>query len=196
MEIRQFEKLQQRRYFSRCTYEILKDGVEVDFVSPLQRRKYKIAYENVAENAMLSRVSSRAAFWLTLAFAVLGILTAAFTPFIPASLAMFALGFIALVYLRLSFCEMTTYGSLTFLKDRPSHALLVRFVGLMQARRRDYLRESYLLGSDLAALSADAIQKLVWLKQQGAINEAEFERLKADVIERSRWSVAQPPSSN
>jgi hypothetical protein len=69
------------------------------------------------------------------------------------------------------------------------------FMAVVQKKKVEYLKTKYLFGFD-SSDSADVIRKLLRLKEQGAITDEEFEKLKKDVILRSGGMNIQPPSMN
>ena len=70
-------------------------------------------------------------------------------------------------------------GPLVFEIRRRSRAELERFLGELENRRIAHVRSHVLAGG---GSDADELRKLVWLKNEGAITDEEFERLKQRIL--------------
>jgi hypothetical protein len=83
--------------------------------------------------------------------------------------------------------------ALVLMKDRPTPHAMREFLARVQARKREYLAEQYLLGTHEGAL-VDATHKLDTLRKQGSISDTEVEALKADIIRRAQ--TTHPPQAS
>ena len=81
--------------------------------------------------------------------------------------------------------ELVPNDQLLLEKHRPSTQAVEVFVTELVTRREELLRRTYLRRAADGS-QADELVKLFWLKEEGAITEDEFVRLKAIVIE-SEW---------
>jgi hypothetical protein len=83
--------------------------------------------------------------------------------------------------------------SLVVMRDRPSAAAVAAFLEQVEARRRAYVAEHFLLDTHEGAL-VDAMHKLQVLREQDSISDFEFETLKADIIRRAEEQ--RPPQAS
>jgi len=185
------ETLKQRNGFSVSTYTLDEDAVVVREAGPLRRSRYRVPYVTLASERFETTVYSK--LWLGLAIVTF---LACLTVFIGEGFAASADGWTTvLVYGLLTVLfGMLAYHSwqrivgfesetlpLVFRVDKPTPQKLEAFLGELLNRKTAYLRQHYLVQT-LGSSPTDELQKLVWLKERGAINDEEYDLLKLRVI--------------
>jgi hypothetical protein len=199
-------KFKQSRLLKKRYYEIVKDGVDVCETSLTNSIKYKVAFENIAQQPQEVSTSFNLLLWIAVVLLSLSVLTLLLQLFgqdvengtfaIWGGLGILAgIGFFISRACFLIYNSNNHYPRLVFYKDKPSKEQFTHFITAVHDKQREYLRQNYLINTE-AVDSVNAIQKLVWLKEQQAISEDEYENLKKDIIEKARWSNIQPPSIN
>lgn len=197
-------RLEQRHFFTRLTYQIIDNGIAATERTIFTPKKYKVPFENISLEATEVTVSSKFRFWVMIIFFSLALMTGLLKLFSQdvgggAYLIWMALGIIAGVSFLLSRETFLVYGSgeltLVVYKDKPTPEALAAFVDEVQCKKHDYLLQHYLLDTTVSS-SVDAIHKLTWLRNEGAITDKEFEILKAEVVQNSRWGGSLPHSTN
>jgi hypothetical protein len=199
-------KFEQRRFFTKLQYQIVSDGINFRESSVFSARQNKVPFENIPQEPSEVTTSAKWLFWVTVFLLSLSILMGILY-LSGQNVESDAFIFWGILGLFTGICFITSRKhflvyrlrndkqALVFFKDKPTKELLRQFIITMHNQQREYLRQHYLIGSESAA-SVDAIQKLLWLKAQNAINEDEFAKLKQDVIEKTKWGNVQPPSVN
>jgi hypothetical protein len=199
--------LVQRYFLHWMKFEVISDGVQVTESSILVRHKYKIRFENISFDPEEVTVSSKFYFWataalITLAIIVLVLYLAGQDVHAESALiwAILAAGF-GVGYLT-SRKRFYVYGSktesgdpLVVYQNKPSKVSMERFIDEVRKHRQIYLRKHYLFSSSESSVE-NTIEKLNWLKNQNAITEEEYEKLKKDTVAQSGWKDIRPISSN
>jgi hypothetical protein len=197
-------RLVQRRFFTRITVDIVEKGVAVSERTMFSPRKYKVPFESLPPEGNEVTPSSQFRFWATIVLFSLALLTGLLELFGHdvggwAFLVWLVLGIVAGISYLMSRETFLVYGSakpaLVVYKDRPKPAAFAAFMAEVQRRKQDYILKNYLLNTTVGS-SADAIHKLAWLKNEGAINDNEFELLKAEIVGNARWGGTLPHSTN
>ncbi len=200
-------RLVQRRFLTRITVEIVDKGVAVSERTMFNPRKYKVAFENIHQEGTEVNPSSQFRFWATIILFGLALLTGLLQLFGQdvggwAFMVWVVLGIIAGVSYLMSRETFLVYGSvrpqLIVYKNKPNVGAFTDFMAEVQRRKQDYILKNYLLNTAVGS-SADAIHKLAWLKNEGAINDTEFELLKAEIVGNARWgstAATIPHSTN
>jgi len=180
----------QRRLLTSYRFELVANGVMVTEKGLTYSRAYRVPFENIPEEHEAVTISSKPRLVTTsilatlagatgVAYLVGGDVTSE-TPVIYGVLAI-----VAGVWFLFSKKSFLVFKSaeppLVVMKDRPTAQAMAAFLEELREHRTAYLREKYLIGSHESA-TADAIHKLHWLRQQGAISESEFEALKAEIV--------------
>ena len=197
-------RLVQRRFFTRITVQIVDKGVAVSERTMFTPRKYKVAFESIPPEGNEVALSSQFRFWATIILFSLALLTGLLELFGQdvggrTFIVWLALGIIAGVGFLLSRETFLVYGSarpaLVVYKDKPNPAAFAAFMAELQRRKHDYILQHYLLDTAVGS-SVDAIHKLAWLKNEGAITDTEFELLKSEIVGNARWGGTLPHSTN
>ena len=183
----------QRRFFTRTRYQLVTDGVEVTTKTLFDSSRYRVPFEHIAGQAEEVAVSSRRWFW-----GMIGLMGLALYAGVlelqgedverGAYLVWATLGALAGAEFFLSRKTFLIYGAeyprLVLYKDMPDSTSLAAFMEQVQQRKQAFLLTRYLHGNQGTA--ADAIHKLAWLVEQGAITPDEYEVLKGDVVGGAR----------
>jgi hypothetical protein len=200
-------RLVQRRFLSRITVDILDKGIAVSERIMFNPRKYKVRFENISAEGEEVSNSSQLRFWATIILFALALLTGLLQLFGQdvggwAFLIWVVLGIITGVSYLMSRETFLVYGAvrpqLIVYKNKPNVGAFTAFMAEVQRRKQDYILNNYLLNTAVGS-SADAIHKLAWLKNEGAINDTEFELLKAEIVGNARWggtAATLPHSTN
>ena len=197
-------RLVQRRFLKRITVDIVDKGVSVSERTMFTPRKYKVRFESISAEGVEVSNSSQFRFWAAIILFGFALLTGLLELFGQdvggrAFAVWLVLGIIAGASYLMSRETFLVYGSarpaLVVYKDKPSPAAFTAFIAEVQRRKQDYILKNYLLETAIGS-SADAIHKLAWLKNEGAINNTEFELLKAEIVANARWGGALPHSTN
>ena len=197
-------RLVQRRFLTRITVDIVDKGVSVSERIMFTPRKYKVRFESISAEGEEVSNSSQFRFWAAIILFGFALLTGLLQLFGQdvggrAFIIWFVLGIIAGASYLMSRETFLVYGSsrpaLVVYKDKPSPAAFAAFMAEVQRRKQDYILKNYLLETAIGS-SADAIHKLAWLKNEGAINDTEFELLKAEIVSNARWGGTIPHSTN
>ena len=195
----------QRHLIRQHRYEVVQDGINVTENWLLGSKKYKVPFENVSKEPSEVTLSSRVRLWATIILLALSVITgimqllgddvgdgACF--FWGALAVVVGIGFLISRERFLVYQLRSGDKPLVLYRDKPSRELLERFMASVQDSKNEYLRNNYL--RDDGAPVADAIHKLVWLHERGALTDEEFESLKAGAIEKERWGKVLPRSLN
>ena len=197
-------RLVQRRFLARIMVDIVDKGVSVSERTMFTPRKYKVRFESISAEGEEVSNSSQFRFWAAIilfGFALLTGLLELFGQDVGGRTfaVWLVLGIIAGASYLMSRETFLVYGSarpaLVVYKDKPNPAAFTAFMAEVQRRKQDYILKNYLLETAIGS-SADAIHKLAWLKNEGAINNTEFELLKAEIVANARWGGALPHSTN
>ena len=185
------EKLNQRRFLNRREYILGDSHIAIKEGNLLSSQVYKIKYENISDEEFEISTYSKPLFWATIIFSSLSILlflVRLTDGDVGDNAELIWAGFAVLFGLflwnsRKHFVGFKGYEQpLLFYKDKPSAKELKSFIEQFDQKRNQYLRENYLTDNQYASAS-DEIQKLAWLKQNGALTQEEFENLKRQAIE-------------
>ena len=190
--------LVQKYLLSRRTYRLGEDAVSVEESGPLAKKKFVILYESVPRDAV--EVTFRSRGWRALLYVAIVIfgstVFAANNDLLKEPVALFW-GLILIATAIRYLTSKATYlvfhsetPALVFQKDRPTEEAVSAFIVALQERKASHLRERFLDGS--GSTPASEIHKLAWLKQQGAISDDEFARLKRSVIESTTPAPEEP----
>jgi hypothetical protein len=186
--------LVQRGLLSRTSFLLQEDSVSVEETSPFWRKRYVALYESIPRDPVELTLRSRG--WkriLYVAVVILGsTVFAANNDLVGRPVFLFWAVFFVVAALRYATSKRTYLvfqsgtPALVFLKNRPSGVAVQEFIARLQERKAERLRGQLLDAQGVTP--AGEIHKLAWLKEQGAISEEEFERLKRAVVE------AAPPA--
>jgi hypothetical protein len=200
------DTLKQWHFFRWHTYKILDNGVELKEVTLLRRIQSFIPFEGISEKPNEVTVYSKPFLCAMLIFWLLTV---------AVSISFFAGGdtdkgapivwgvlgvFFTLLYLAskeryLIFRTNKNIESLVIFKDIPNKTRLTQFLDRIQSKKHEYLKKTYFTGP-VESNSVDAIQKLLTLKELGALTEEEFDKLKAEVIKKAEFGGSMPLSTN
>jgi hypothetical protein len=196
----------QRQGFTRLKYRILETGVEFQEKALFQSASHRVAFEEIPDEPQEVKISSKYSFWVMIVFLAIVVFFClaliAEEDIAPSSLILYGiLALISTVFYFLSRQKWIVYkagpntNSLVLLKNKPNKASFEEFVNIVQSRKHEYLKKTYLTGP-VESNSADAIQKLVALKELGALTEDEFSKLKAEVVRKAEFMGGSAPSAN
>ena len=171
--------------FEKRTYVLQDDGVKVTIRTLLSREEFRVPYHSLEDESFIT--TSYSSQWLRVAiiFGALYVVIGLDDP-----LSAFSLGFAAFVALfgvlfLASWHRYVGYhaggGPLYFFAATPSEEELSAFLGKMQDRRREHFTERYSEQGD-GGSPIDEIERLHWLRKEGALTDADFEKLKESVI--------------
>jgi hypothetical protein len=198
--------LQQRHFFRHNTYKIVENGVEMKEATPLHTVKTFIRFEGISDTFDEVTITSKPLFWSMIVFWLLAIIVAINALVggdVEKGAPLFWGGFgivFTFFYLTsrekyLLFKAGQTLTGLAILKDKPNKIKFKQFIDNVQTKKAEYLKRTYLTGP-VESNSADAIQKLVALKELGALTEEEFSKLKAEVVRKAEFMGGSAPSAN
>jgi hypothetical protein len=181
--------LVQKGLVSRTTFVLQGDAVSVDEASPFAKRKYIVLYESIPRDPV--EVTLRSKLWrfiLYLAVVIFGSAVFASNNELLARPVLIFWGIVLLAALIRYAVSKTTYlifqsgtPALVFRRNRPSEAAVQAFIARVQERKAEHLRTRFLDAQ--GTTPAAEIHKLAWLKEQGAISDEEFARLKRAVVD-------------
>lgn len=190
--IGEIRKLEQKKLVGKRSFILVDDGVHVKEAEWFSSREFEVPFEIIADERHDKMIYSKSWLGITILFLVLCIITAV------AELsgdgdsvekgAYIFYGGIALfcvVIVALSRRKLLIYGGedgpLAFYSGLPSKEQLEAFIEEIGVRKRSYLLGKY--AYDEQSLSkADELAKIGWLKDQGVLSEAEFRKLKHEIL--------------
>lgn len=180
----------QRRFLTSYRFELVANGVMVTEKGLTYSRTYRVPFENIPAEHEAVTISSKLRLVVTGILATLAVATGAVSvaggdaesaaPVFYGVLAVFS-GMSFLLSRKSFLVFKTAEPALVLMKDRPTAQAMASFLKELHQLRTEYLRQQYLIGAPESA-TADAIHKLHWLRQQGAISESEFDALKAEIV--------------
>lgn len=191
----------QRRFLSEFQFDLTPFDVRVREKGLTYSKTYRVPYENVSNEPVEVTISSRPGLVVTIILAVLAVIVgvaALLGDDIEAGAWAFYGGFAMLAAIwyaasRRSYLVFKTADpALVVMRNRPSAEAVNVFLTALHEHRREYLRQRYLLNAP-SRDAADTIQKLHWLRQQGAISPLEYETLKARAVGGSEERPSPPP---
>jgi hypothetical protein len=195
-------KLKQRHLIQTRDYELGLDGVTILESDIIGSHKFKVRFETINDEPIEVKSSSKSAFWATIVFLVFALTSIANLAFEPdadtnAQASPYIWGFFAILTafsFLLTRRQFIVYGSLNFYRDEKSRPDVLEFMDKVKSQRLDYFNKHLTLqmGRDT---SVNDIARLVWLKDQGAITQEEFNKLKSGVIRRTEIGNSEPPPS-
>jgi hypothetical protein len=200
------DSLKQWHFFRRNTYKITENGVEMKETTPLHTVKTSIPFEGISNIPDEVTLSSKPFFWAMVIFWLLAVIVGITAiaggdvekgaPFIWGGFGVvFTFLYLTSREKYLVFKVNQTIKGLAILKDKPNKIKFKQFIDSVQTKKHEYLKRVYLTGP-VESNSADAVQKLAWLKEHGALTQEEFEKLKTEVIKKSELSGGLPTSLN
>ena len=177
-----FQTFRQSRWLFMKHEDTLKEKeLFVQESSLLNRRSYSVPFEVIPDQFVEVAVSSQWALVLLSITAVVGI-----SKLLAGEEAHYF--FAALLFGIWFWVSHVTYlvyncGDLSFalFKDSPSEESVREFVEELKDEKHKYLRETY-VGTQTGNL-VDELHKLAWLKDNGALTQEEFDRLKASLLD-------------
>ena len=197
------EVLTQRHGLSVRTYTLSDDAVEVTQRSLLRRSVWRIPYVELANERFESTTYSRIWLWLTVISVSLCVVIVVAEVVggdteglsAVALYGVFAVLFGALFWQsREPIVGFHAVNVPLWLGARnPSAASVEDFIANMEKRKLNFLRQNYLIQASGGSI-ADELQKLLWLRDQGAISAEEYESLKRATLGGDRED-RPPPSS-
>ncbi len=182
--------IQTRLLLNKRSYSLAADGVQVSVRSFLTYREFKISYEAISDETYIFSTYSKFAFWffvglLTLGVGTLILLIADSRLDTVSTLVyfVFAIPFGVRFFIsRVKYLGLHCTGqTLLFYSDNPSSDALADFIKKLQERRRNFIEAHFV---PMSAVSIpDQLEKLARLKQNGAINDDEYDLIKKSIIE-------------
>jgi hypothetical protein len=185
------DTFKQRRLFNIREYKLADTHIAVKEENLISKHVYKIKYENISDETFEITTYSKPLLWATIIFSALTIflfLMRLDGGDVGDDAETIWAGFAILFGLFLFNSREKYVGykgfnqPLLFYKNKPSAEKLKRFIEQFDETRNQYLREFYLTDNHYLSAS-DEIQKLAWLKENGAITQEEFEILKKKTIQ-------------
>jgi hypothetical protein len=180
----------QRRFLTSFRFELVGNGVMVTEKGLTYSRTYRVPFENIPQEHEAVTISSKLRLVVTGILATLAVATGAVSlsggdaesaaPVFYGALAIVA-GLSFLLSKKSYLVFKSAEPPLVVMKDRPTAQAMTAFLEELHQHRTAYLRQQYLIGAHESA-TADAIHKLHWLRQQGAISDSEFDALKAEIV--------------
>jgi hypothetical protein len=191
----QFTLTQRHGIFTR-TYILDDEAVLVKESHFLSRSNYKVPYATLSNEKFEMTVYSKVWLWLTvipLLFCFVVFLGEFLQGGTDGLLAIGLYGTFALFFGVLFYHSMEKVvgfqaddGPLVFSAGKPSQPELDRFLKELSDRKETFLRNQY-LQPGCGHSPADELQKLMWLRDQGALTPLEFDKLKQDVVFGVEW---------
>lgn len=188
--------LTQRHGIFTRTYILDDESVHVREANFLSRSHYRIPYATLSNEKFEMTVYSKVWLWLTvipLLFCFIVIIGEILQGGTDGLLAITLYGTFALLFGVLLWHSMEKVigfqaddGPLVFSAGKPTKRELDRFLKELSDRKETFLRNQY-LQPGCGHSPADELQKLVWLRDQGAITPLEFDKLKQDVVFGVDW---------
>jgi len=179
------DTFQQKKVTGTRTYRLLDDGIMVIVKSFGSVQESKIPYDDVDDQPLLTTAYSKQWLRLTIVFAVMYVVLGFDEPLGRFALSFGGLALISATFLLLSWQKYVRYDAgdywLQFYASVPSDEEVEAFVARIRDRRGQYLKERY--GEPMSGDSpTEQVARLHWLREQGALSDAEFEKLKADIV--------------
>lgn len=197
-------RLDQRRFLTRISLEVGEDGVHATERGLLHSRSFRLPFEEVPDEPERVRTASRPWFWGMVVLWIAALFTGALEAVggeVDAGAYLFwgALAVMASLAFASSRASLRVLrageSTVVMFEDRPSRAALDAFLAGLRERRDAYLVRRYMTGT-AADSKADALHRLHWLREQGAISDEEFDLLKRDVLAQAEPGTWRPPSPN
>ncbi len=82
------------------------------------------------------------------------------------------------------------FGTLIFFEGVPSKSALEDFLNELERCHQNYMMDKYGSTPSRSESVGDELARLFWLKERGALTEAEFQRLKSKIIDESGTKVS------
>jgi hypothetical protein len=185
MEIRKFA---QRKITGRRDFELTEDGIFVKESEFGNKRKYLVPYESLGtEKIEITTFSKRLAWAAFITTCIFVLFFAGWMTTHKDLGIMLFWGSTALMcgtYLFISWQKYIVYAgenaTLIFYADIPSKEQLEAFIADVDEARKNYLLSKYAYSQSQTA--PDQIMKLTWLRNNGALSEDEFERMKQRIV--------------
>ena len=180
----------QRRFLTEFQFDLTEFDVRVREKGLTYSRTYRVPYEHVTNEPVEVTLSSKGRLAITIVLVLLSLtvgLAVLLGDDVEPGVWVFYSSFAALAAVWFIASRQSFFvfrggePALVVMRNRPSEGAVGSFLTALHERRRQYLRERYLLNAPWKD-AADTIQKLFWLRQQGAISELEYDKLKARAL--------------
>jgi hypothetical protein len=191
--------LRQRRLLERRRFWIRQNGIEVEVVSPWERQRYTVPFSELG--TWVEFTGKLAEHWIMLMalvwFVAAGAVATARSsqPLLGPGGMTIAVGLSLFLAARYAIASARFVGwsgprPVLAFRVRASSAAVNQFFARATAIRNDVLTRTF--GVTPADTVADALTKLYWLNERGALTDAEFTELKASEIRKVRSGETRP----
>jgi|WetSurMetagenome_2_1015567.scaffolds.fasta_scaffold449864_1 hypothetical protein len=182
------EVLYQTRFLvQHKTFTLTSSGVAVDLNGPVSRVKFEIPFEDIPDSPFEITTRSDTDLRVSILLSVVGLLFLLTIIFgNPTGGAVFFVILPISWWAKFWFSNATYWvfrcgdKSLEIFKERPSTSEVTTFIDTMQSRKGEYLKRKYLPLAGDSLLTE--LRQLAWLRGTGALNDEEYERIKASLV--------------
>jgi hypothetical protein len=190
--IGEIRKLDQKKLVGKRSFALVDDGVHVKQAEWFSSQDFMVPFEVIGKHQHKKMIYSKGWLGAAILFLILCTVTAAsefsgkgFSVEKGAYILHGGIALFCAVIAALSRRKLIIYGGkdgpLAFYEGKPSKEKLEAFIEELEIRKRSYLLGKYAY-NDRTTSKADELAKIAWLKDQGVITEAEFEKLKQDIL--------------
>lgn len=185
--------LKQRKYLKSRTFELHKTGLNIKERYLLKRNEYEIPFEHIIYEPIKYDYTSKVKLWITI---ILGIFFSIafyeqFNNNFPKGSVLYFYGTLAIIgflgyWLSKEelFLFKTTSLSFVMYSKRPSEEEVQEFLTELNKEREKYFDNVFAI-TPTNISTVDEIYKLNYLLKEKAINEDEFEKIKAEIFKRN-----------
>lgn len=189
--------LEQKRYFTKWTYLIRGNGLEINIQKIFGSRKYLIPYENISSEFLEINYYSKIRFWLTILlglFFTFALYEQIRKNFINSDVLIFygAIALAGTVALFLSYKKLiliqTIEQPIALLKDKPSEKDLNKFLEHLFYVRERYITQQFDIDPRNSS-NVEDLYKLFIMHKEGALTDKEFEELKKEILAKGKENI-------